>query len=520
MKKILILGLLLIAGSLRALPISDEGRTEARLFNTFLEATYAYDENPLRSYKLLQKALTLAPESKYLRRQLVSVALGLEKTELAEPYIDYINMGENEAEDWMVYAVYQVEKENAALALDAYQKAVAARPEDMELFSRYLALLLLTDEDKALAELHKLAVERSDAAAKAYVQIGRIYKRRKQWSTALSYFDKAIAADPADSMGYLEKAEIYEKSGQHFLMLHEFEELEKIGYGNVGTFSRMGAVFLVVHDLPKAEAYFLKAKKDDPADSLTNHFLSLIAEERGDLPQAIAYLQAAEDYNTNDERRLRVSFLQRRLGQPQQSLRTLQEAYKLFKGNVEVGFFYGLALNDDKQYHKAARVFEKILQTNPDYLQARLHYAYALEGLKKYAAMETQLQQILSVQPQNVPALNLWAYSLAERETRLDEAEQYSKKTLELVPGDISFQDTLAWIYIKQGRLQEAEQIFEALPAQVVMNEPELAYHMGVLRVSQGRNTEALVYLEKAKDGWPAAKPLYKKLSRMQEIRK
>ena len=499
--------------ALRALPISQEGRAEAELFNTFLASVYAYKQDPLRAYKLLQKALALSPDSKYLRRTLVSVALGMDQPDLAEPYIDYINMGENEAEDWTVYAAYQIEKRDAAKALDAYQKALAKQPEDADMFRQYLALLLVTDEQKAIATLERVAKENPYTAARAYAQIGRIYKQHRQWKQALAYLDKSVAADPSEPIGHLEKAEIYENTGQHFLMLHEFEELEKIGYGNAGMFSRMGAVFLVAKDVPKAESYFLKAKQADPSDSLTNYFLSLIAEERGEFSKAVSYLQDAADYDTNDSRRLQVSFLQRKAGLPQESLRTLREAYTLFEGNVEVGFFYGLALNDDKQYKKAARVFEKLLQTNPDYAQARLHYAYALEGLKKYEAMEQQLQRVLTLQPQNAPAFNLWAYSLAERKTRLDEAEQYSKRSLELVPGDISFQDTLGWIYIRQGRLQEAEEIFEALPADVVSREPELSYHLGVLRAEQGNIPEALTHLEKAKDAWPAAKKLYKKLS-------
>ena len=454
------------------------------------------------------------PDSKYLRRMLVSAALGMGKPELAEPYIDYINSGENESEDWAVYAAYQLAKWEPAKALESYKKALEARPEDMELVYHYLTLLSLIDEHKAIEELEKLAKDQPFAASRAYAQIGRIYKRKKQWKTALEYLDKSVAADPADPTAYLEKAEIYENASQYFLMLHEFEELEKIGYGNAGMFSRMGAVFLVVKDVPKAEAYFLKAKASDPSDSMTNNFLSLIAENRGEFLPAITYLQEAADYDTNASRWLQVSFLQRKANLPKESLKTLQQAYKKFEGNVEIGFFYGLALNDNKEYKKAARVFEKIVNTNPDYIQARLHYAYALESLKKYNAMEEQLKQILASEPQNAPALNLWAYSLAERETRLNEAEQYSQKSLELVPGDVSFQDTLGWIYIKQGRLQEAEQIFGALPAEVVAREPELAYHVGVLRMAQGKNEEALSYLEKAKDGWPAAKALYKKLSR------
>lgn len=514
MKSILI-GLSLFATlPLFALEISDEGRREAQLFNTYLEAVYKYAGDAPRAFAALQKALELSPDSKYLRRSLVSLAISMNKPELAQVYADYINMGENEAEDYAVYAAYQLQTGNRQEALAAYEKAVALMPENMELLYQYLLVLSTTDFDKMIAVLKKVAVDQPAIAAQAYTQIGTWYMRRQQTDQALVYFNKAIVADPNDPAPRLAKADIYERTSQFFLMLHEFEELEKIGYANAGVFSRMGAVFAVVKDFPKAEEYFLKAKKADAHEPASNYFLSMFAEQKGDYAAAIAYLKDGSDYSTNASHWLQVSFLQQKLNQPQESLKTLAEAYKRFEDNVEIGFFYGLLLNDQKECKKAAHVFKKLLQTRPDYIDARLHYAYALESLKKYKEMETQIQFILSKQPHHAPALNLLAYSLAEREVRLEEALELVTRALAVSPNDVSFRDTLGWIYVKQGKLPQAEQIFESLSPEIVNQYPEIAYHIAVLRLAQGRTEEGLTLLNRARTGWPAAEKLYKKLSR------
>ena len=276
----------------------------------------------------------------------------------------------------------------------------------------------------------------------------------------------------------------------------------------------MAAVFLVVKDLPKAKAYFLKAKAAEPTDNVANYFLSMFAEEEKDYVQAIRYLQEAGDYTSNASRWLQVSFLQQKQNDSAASLKTLTQAYKRFAGNVEIAFFYGLALNDSKQYKKAARVFSKLLQERPDYVDARLHYAYALESLKKYKDMETQIRLILDKQPQHAAALNLLAYSLAERETRLDEALELAKRAVAVAPQDISFQDTLGWVYLKQGDLAQAAALLESISAETLAQYPEITYHLAVLRLKQGRTQDALTLLQQARPTWPAAEKLYRQLTR------
>ena len=494
-----------------SLPLGNEGKQEAHLFRSFIQAVYATPDEPGRTFQALEKVLALEPDSKYIRRLLVSLAVSMNEPQRAKPYADFIEMGENEAEDWGVYADYQWKTGQVKAAQTAYEKALELDPENNQILYQYLVLLAALDGDKAVAELEKFARRYPALSAAAYGAIGRLYLRKQHIQTALVYLDKAVRADPTDPAPRIAKSEIYEKTSQFFLMLHELEELEKMGYANAGTLSRMGTVFMLVKDAPQAKAYFLKAKDADNTDPVSNYFLSLLAEQEGDYARAVAYLKEAADYPTKPSYWLQVSFLQQRLNRPKESLHTLEEAYTHFPGDVEVGFFYGLLLNDSKSYKKAARVFKRILQTNPDYTDARLHYAYALENLRKYKEMEKQLNLILAKQPQHTAALNLYAYSLAERNERLDEAHAYIAQAL-AVEKDYSYIDTQAWIYIRQGKLDEADERLSLLPEEFIKANAEVAYHMGVLRAEQGRREEALSYLEIAQKEWPAAAKLYHQL--------
>lgn len=494
------------------LPLGPESRREAQLFNDFFKAVYAQRAGDPNAFKYLQQVLEKAPTSKYIKRLLVSSALAAGQVEWAEPYADYISQGENDTEDLSVYAAYQLKKGNLKEAQSFYAQAIEKDPDDQTLFLQYILSFAFTDIDVALEQLLQLAEKHPDQATHIYTEIGVRYARMNKFSEALLYYDKALQANPRNPVPRYERGRIFERESQYFLMLHEFEELEKMGYGDAGVYSRMGSVFLLVKDFPKAESYFLKAKAEDNGDIPTAYFLSLLAESKGEYSKAISYLKDAENYEKDASKWLQVSFYLKKLNQSEASLQTLKEAYSKFTGNVEVGFFYALALNDAKEYKKAARVLADILKTNPDYQEARLHYAYTLESLKKYKKMEEQLEILLAADEKNAPALNLYAYSLAQRGKRLEQAQRYIARALAENPQDNAFIDTQAWVLFKMGNLAAAADLLASVPEEVIQQNPEIAYHKGAVLFELGEWSLARKYLEMAISVIPEAAKLHKRL--------
>lgn len=501
---------LLLSTTCFGLTLSKQAREEAALFNDFLKIVYDQRAGKETAFEDLQQLLAKSPDSAYLKRLLVAQAVAKKDPSLAKPYLDFIEVENPSAEDYSVYASYQAATNDFNGAIVSYQKALDLEPENDQLLVQYVTVLATQNPDKAAEELEDLAVKYPSAASDLYVEIGRLYFYSQQFDKALLYFNKALTKDPRNPNAYLGRGGVYEKKSQYLLMLHEFEELEKMGFGNASTYTRMASVYLLFKDLPKAEQYFLKAKQADNNDPAAAYFLAVLAENRGNYSQALGFLRDSADFATSPNKQLQASFYLAKLGQNEESLKTLENAYKISNGNVEVGYFYALALNDKGRYKPAAHVLEEVLQTNPNYEDARLQYAYALEGLKKYKEMEDQIQQILTKNPTNTVALNLLAYSLAERNIRLDEALQYSARALTVNPDDFSFVDTYAWILFKQGKLTEAARLFESFPYPVVQSNAEIAYHLGCVYQAQGRAEDARKFFELSADNdyKPAQKAL------------
>src|SRR5690606_31997704 len=75
-------------------------------------------------------------------------------------------------------------------------------------------------------------------------------------------------------------------------------------------------------------------------------------------------------------------------------------------------------------------------------------------------------------------ALNHLAYTFAEHEMRLDEAEQLARKALSLQPGDGYIMDTLGWVLFKRGDLAQALKVLEAA-YRAQSGESVIAEHLG-----------------------------------------
>ena len=513
MKKFLCLVFLLFPCVAGALELNESSRREAQLYNTFIEALYAQRRADPKAIDLFKKALSYAPDNAYIKRNLVAAAIIQDRFDEADPYADFITE-DSDSEDWTVRAAYLLKKNQVSQALDAYEKALQKDPEDARIAYQYMLLLGYAGDIPSLEKLAELAEQFPPMASAVYVEMGHIYRRAQNIQEALNYYNKAAEADPSSPQPRVARADLYEKTSNFFLMLYEFEQLEKMGYENADMFARMGSVYLLAKDRVKAKEYFEKSLSLSPGHPGASNLLTLMAEQDGNFALALEYLQGAKDYEASSGKWLQASFYQQKLGQKEAGLQTLKQAYKKFKDSVEIGYFYGLALQDAGKPRPAARVLKKIVQQRPDYLDARLAYAYALDSLKKYKQVEEQITAVLAQDENCHEAMNLWAYSLAERGERLDEAQRYAQKAVSLAVGDVSYQDTLAWVYYKQGKFDLALDLLANVSLQDLAYNAEIAYHLAAVYAALGQTEKARALLENEASSWPQSTRLLKQINK------
>lgn len=143
----------------------------------------------------------------------------------------------------------------------------------------------------------------------------------------------------------------------------------------------------------------------------------------------------------------------------------------------------------------------------------------ALGYLKRYEEAFGCYEEVLNRTPNNPVTLNNYAYTLAQANTRLEEAEAMANRALAADPQNPIYLDTLGWIYYRQGRFQQAVQVLEQA-VQDAPQEPELRYHLGMAYWMRGRLPEARVELRKAANLWriQRGKPYEEALKALEQV--
>ena len=146
-------------------------------------------------------------------------------------------------------------------------------------------------------------------------------------------------------------------------------------------------------------------------------------------------------------------------------------------------------LQDAGRTDEAMQILNEALVGHPEDTSLRYTRALLAVGMGLLDLAESDLRQIISVQPDNAAAINALGYTLADMTERYDEAERLILQAYGLQPEDASIIDSMGWISYRLGRLHEAEGYLRE--AWKTMRNAEIAAHLGEVLWVSGQKDEA-----------------------------
>ena len=184
-----------------------------------------------------------------------------------------------------------------------------------------------------------------------------------------------------------------------------------------------------------------------------------------------------------------------------------QLALDQFPEDVNFMFVSAIALQHQEKYAAAETMIRKTLthyKKDSTYFFS-LAQVYASLGdvsyfLKDFLTSDSAFDYALSLDPENPSILNNYSYYLSERNTRIDEAEKMSAKSLELRPDESTFLDTYGWIQYQKGNFKLAKKYIEKAISISDPAHPDatLYEHLGDVELKLGNRRKAVTHWKKA----------------------
>lgn len=363
------------------------------------------------------------------------------------------------------------------LAIDTLNQLLDTDPTDTAARTRLAQLYHLSGDTKRAMSLLFLVTKADPSYGVAWESIARIAIDTKDMTTA----ENAVAT-------------LYKLEGQH------------------AAAAFMRGEFLNATDKPEdALALYKEVIAIDPAGSLAERALAAFVTTQKKLNRmqdAADYIAGLATSSPLTDTVLAECYVD--LGKPDLAAARLDKAIAAHSTRVETYIDRANLFIDAHQPEAAIEALKKGLQVAPSDLRLPVMQAQLLLNTQRYNEAVAIYSDLLARNPEMDLAANNLAAIIANYQytdtAALDKARHAAERFV-ASPNPLLL-DTLGWVYYRQGKLVEAQNILErALAVSGTAASPEMHYHYGATLLKAGKTTEARSALQKAVADGVAAYP-------------
>jgi len=376
----------------------------------------------------------------------------------------------------------------------------------MEKFRMYLAM---DNNEKAFSEIESL-VKEYPYEMRYLTMLGDVYMENGKAEEAFSAYQKVLAQEPEYAPAMLSMASYYEKMGEDSLYRTQLDALllnqkvetpaklnimrqlimrsergDRDSTKIIGLFDSMLAQEQESADMAMLAAQYLLSKRmDEQAKPVLWKVLEIDPENKPARLQLLSFAISKEDLD--------------------EVIRICSPAVEYMPEALEFYYYWGIAHYQKDQHDEALEVFKKgVNQVGENSDKNMVSDFYSIMGdlyhtkkmnVEAYAAYDSALVY----KPDNIGALNNYAYYLSVEKKDLDKAEEMSYKTVKAEPTNNTYLDTYAWILFEKGKYAEARIYIDQALQNGGDKSSVVVEHCGDIYWMTGEKEKALEYWMKA----------------------
>lgn len=469
---------------------------------------YFSNRDFLKAQENIEKAITVKQDNEWYWVLAANVYQELKKADLLSYALDeLIKLSPQKIEYGLEKALTLLILEKPQEALKVYntlEKQYGVSPDIVE--GKQQVYRIIGDYKNAEEDLLKLINEDS-LNVKYYIFLGDLYFNNNEKSKALEAYKKVKELDSRNGYVNLALSDIYNAEGkteEAFIELTQAFRYQEINIDQkikvvIGYFSMFPDLKYVRY--AETLSYILTEEHPDDAKSFAVYGDVLFQKEEYEKARE-AYEQSVH-LNKNIyavwEQLVRINLS---MDDMEKVVKSGEEALTYFPNSPYLYLYTAMGLSRLKQDEKAVSYLNNALNFDLDKQLKTTIYGTlgdVYQNMKKYKESAQAYETAIEIEPNNVYALNNYAYYLSLRNEDLDKAEKMSIKSNQISPGNSSFLDTYAWILFKQKKYKEAKEWIEEAMKASKEESGVIVEHYGDILYHLDEKEEAVLNWKKAK---------------------
>lgn len=275
---------------------------------------------------------------------------------------------------------------------------------------------------------------------------------------------------------------------------------------------RYGAVLFEFGNKDSALAVLMTVLESDSTSSEALHILSQIYRKEKIFTKSKEIAQKHIKYHPGDPQGyINLALSSFDDDRPGDIIASLGQVASKFEKNFSIQYILGMAYYLEKNDSLALVHLNKSVELNQDADQAWHAVANIEEKNKNYEVSDKIYLNLIARDSTDAQARNNYAYSLTERNIKIDEALKLSSQAVELEPDNAAYLDTYGWVFYKRGNFNKALEYIKR-SAELNSENDVILEHLGDVYKALNDKEQSLKYYKLALKINPTKKSLQEKI--------
>jgi Tfp pilus assembly protein PilF len=329
--------------------------------------------------------------------------------------------------------------------------------------------------------------------------IVQAYGDQEQWDEQKPYLKHLLELNPKSVTYNLQLANVYLKTNDRKSAQKLFRKAVNLAQNNKDQLLRLGAVLILNDEPDLALICYQHVSRLDSTNDQVNYTLGRLYLNSDNDQEARIQIEKAIALNDTSVRYwVILASIDLDADKYDQAEQTIQKALKSLPNHPQLLNLLGTVYERQHRYDEALQILNQSIALDTTSVAPYITIGFVYDETDQFDLAESTYKKALEIDNDNPTVLNNYAYLLATRKTRLQEALQMSSRAIEQVPDNSSYLDTMGWIYFQMGNSEKALEYLLKAKDLDEEGSRELFEHIGDVYKAMGDTKNARKYWKHA----------------------